>query len=222
MRLSVKILVGFALVVLAFGLARRLGWLSGNRPASPAVVQETPVSTPDTPPAIHPPVQAVPATDAAPAFADNPALVPTTPIPPPPMERIRWEQAIDDVLTAESDSAQKAQKLLDLYPTLPESGQVEAAQHLANLIPDTNFTAAAHILTNVLTSPDVIDVLVGDLLNRPDKLKLPLMLAVARTPGHPWRAEAKQMLEIYVEKDWGDDWAAWSEAVQTWLKDHAE
>jgi hypothetical protein len=222
MRLSVKILIAALLVVLAFGLARRQGWLSRSPPMTPGEVPTagSPAIEPINP--IRPPPPPSPAPAAARLLPDNPALAPNTSVPPPPMERIQWEQGIENVLMAEFDTAQKAQKLLELYATLPAGGQVEAAQHLANLMPHTNFAGVAQIITNVLTSPDVIDVLAADLLNRPNKLKLPLLLEVARMPGHPWRNEAKQMVELYVQKDYGDDWGAWTHAVQKWLEENPE
>jgi len=221
MRVAARVLIGLTLVVLSFALARRLGWLSGPRPVAPAAAPETvaapPQSAPESPPLVQAPVPPAPVSPA-----ENPLLVQPPLVPPPPLERIQWEQSIDDVLMADDDAPEKAQKLLEVYPTLPEAGQVEAVQHLANLLPDTNFTAVTHLLTNALTPQGVLDVLVGDLLNRPNKVKLPLMLDVARTAGHPWRAEAKQMLQMYVERDFGDDWLAWDQAVQTWLKENPD
>jgi hypothetical protein len=216
MRVAARILIGVMLVVFSFVLARRLGLLSGPRPVVPAAAPETVAAPPPPAPESQPLVQTPVSTAPAPP-AEDPPLV-----PPPPVERIQWEQSIDDVLMADADAPQKAQKLLELYPAMPEAGQVEAVQHLANLLPDTNFTAVAHLLTNALTPQGVVDVLVGDLLNRPNKVKLPLMLDVARAAGHPWRAEAKQMLEMYVERDFGDDWTAWDQAVQTWLKENPD
>ena len=216
MRVAARILIGVMLVVLGFVLARRLGLLSGARPVAPPVAPET-VATPPLP---APATQSLAQTPVSPSPAP-PAERPP-PVPPPPLERIQWEQSIDDVLMADADAPRKARQLLELYPTMPEAAQAEVAQHLANLLPDTNFTAVAHLLTNALTPQGVVDVLVGDLLNRPNKVKLPLMLDVARAAGHPWRAEAKQMLEMYVERDFGEDWAAWDQAVQAWLKENPD
>lgn len=221
MRVAAKILIGVLLVVVSFGLARRLGWLSDPRPLEPVTAPETAVVPP--PPVPESPPRAPAPDPTAPASAaENPLLAQPPVVLPPPVERIQWEQSIDDVLMADAEAPQKAQKLLELYATMPEAGQVEAVQHLANLLPDTNYTAVVHLLTNALTAPDVIDVLVGDLLNRPNKVKLPLMLDLARTAGHPWRAEAKQMLEMFVERDLGEDWAAWDQAVRTWLQENPD
>src|SRR5205814_8807848 len=82
-----------------------------------------------------------------------------------------WEQRIDDVLTAKEEEDQKAKRLLALLPNLPESGQVEAAQHLSNLLPDEEYAALAQTLTNDHTPEAVLDVLMTDILNRPNPVK---------------------------------------------------
>src|SRR6185503_9478614 len=98
---------------------------------------------------------------------------------------------------------QKAKKILEMFPKLPEEGQEEAAEHLANLLPDDHYDAARQLLTNVKTSELVLDALMSDLLNRPNALKLPVLLEMARAPEHPRGEEAKEFLELYLEKDYG-------------------
>jgi hypothetical protein len=222
MRASLKILLVLVLAVLVFAVASRMGWMR-SRPSlapvdgadAPAPVEET---APDVPP-VPSSADGAPPTAIAPT---PPPLVQSNPVPPAVWAQIQADQMIDEVLASEADSAEKAQKLLEALPTLPLSSQVEAAQHVANLIPNTNYAALTHLITNALTPSDVSEVLTADLLNRPNGLKLPLLLEVARTPGHPWRSEAKSMLELYVQQDFGADWAAWSQAVQDWLKDNPD
>jgi len=176
----------------------------------------------DAPIQVQSNVQVVVPPEVAEFARDNPGLVPTNFVPPVPAERVQWEQKIDDILLTEDGSVEKGRQLLDLFPRLPEAGQVEAVPHLANLTPDTNFAALGLLITNLATPQAVREVLIGDLLNRPNQVKLPMLLDVVRTPGHPWAGEARTMLEMFVEKDFGEDWAAWDNAVQTWLKENAE
>ena len=63
---------------------------------------------------------------------------------------------------------------MELLPQLPEEGQEEAAEHLANLLPDDQYAAAGQMLTNLKTTEPVMDVLMSDLLNRPNTLKMGL------------------------------------------------
>lgn len=141
-------------------------------------------------------------------------------VPEPAIVEGEWEKKIDDILANESDDdALKSRKLLALLPGLPEDGQLEVVTHASNLITDDQYAALGQLLTNIRTSPDVLDFLMSDLANRTNTIKLPTLLQVARTADHPNSEEAKNLLELYLEQDYGTNWAAWDEAVQAWLKD---
>jgi hypothetical protein len=133
-----------------------------------------------------------------------------------------WEQRVDDLLTAQGDETQKAKQLLEIFPNLPEDGQIEAAQHLSNLLPDEEYASLAPILTNASTPEEVLDVLMTDVLNRPNPLKLGTLLEVARAPNHPKAEEARDVLEVYVDENYGEDWSAWQAAIQKWIKENPE
>jgi hypothetical protein len=62
----------------------------------------------------------------------------------------------------------------------------------------------------------------ADALNRPNSLKLPALLEVARTPQHPKAGDAKEVLGFFLETDYGDDWPKWQDKVQAWLKDNPD
>jgi hypothetical protein len=69
---------------------------------------------------------------------------------------------------------------------------------------------------------DVLDGLMADVLNRPNRLKLPLLLEVARTAPHPKAGEAKEILGLFLEEDYGDDWAKWQAEMEQWLKENPD
>lgn len=143
----------------------------------------------------------------------------TTPDPP----AVDWAKVIDAVLTADLEPIEKAQRILGVLPQLPEDEQLEAAEHLSNLLPDEHYLAAAGpILTNAQTSTSLFEVLLTDLLARPEAIKLPMMSQIARIPGHPQAEEARDILEAYLENDFGADWNAWDEAIAAWLKENPE
>lgn len=133
-----------------------------------------------------------------------------------------WEGKIDTILTSDTDDSQKAKKMLELLPQIPAEGQEEAAEHLANLLPDDQYAAARQLLTNAKTAQPILDVLMSDLLNRPNELKLPTLLDIARAADHPNAEEAKEFLELYLEDDFGTDWGKWEQAMKTWLKDNPD
>jgi hypothetical protein len=231
-RPGIFIAVTVAFVVLFGG--RKLGWF-GSKPidtATSAVSEQTPATQPADAPA---------ASATAPTPSRPPGVNPTqprlVPRPPPATQRAAavppvapptaavigdWEEKIDDVLSAQDEDPQKVKRLLEMFPRLPEDGQVEAAQHLSNLTPDEQFASLANILTNAAMPEAVLDVMMTDVLNRPNQLKLEALLDVARTPNHPKAEEARDVLEVFVDENYGDNWAAWKSAVDKWLKENPD
>ena len=133
-----------------------------------------------------------------------------------------WEEKLDDILTSSIDESEKAKQLLEMFPRLPEDAQVEVAHHLANLTADQDFGGLGKYLTDPNTPEGVIEVFMGDLLNRPNSVKLPLLVEVARNPQNPKASEAKDLLELYLEDDYGGDWPTWQAKVEQWLKDNPD
>lgn len=133
-----------------------------------------------------------------------------------------WEERLDEILRAEGDNAEASQKLLALLPGLPAPAQVEVVQHLLNLTEDDHYAPVAGLLTNTNTAPDVLELVMTDLLGRPNSVQLPLLLEVARQPGHPRAAEAREMLEFHLSEDFGEDWARWEAAIRQYLKENPD
>jgi hypothetical protein len=159
------------------------------------------------------------------AGQDNPSGVAAA-LPPRPVTpnagMTAWEARIDEVLRSNVDENQTAQILVNLMPTLPPEGQEEAAQHIANLILDENYAQVMPLLKNPNLPEDVLDVFVTDLMNREDKVKLPALLDIARIPNHPHHEEALTDLEIFLDEEFGTDWAKWDTAIKAYLKKQAE
>ena len=133
-----------------------------------------------------------------------------------------WEQKLDDILGSNEDEKQKAERLLQMFPLLPEDGQVEISQHLSNLLEDDRYPALAQTFTNPATPEAVLDVLMADVLNRNNTIKLNTLLDVARAANHPKAEEAREVLEVFVDENFGDDWAKWQAAIQSWLKENPD
>ena len=161
------------------------------------------------------PGQAVPAPATVLTTADSP--------PPPPVEPVEpWEEKLDSILRSTEPESAKATNLLSLFAKTSGDAQEEVARHLVNLLSDEQFPATVPWLTSTNTPEPVLSVLVNDLLNRPEKLKLPLFLEVARVEGHPNAEEAKSYLEVYVDHDYGTNWDEWAKAIEKHLKEKPE
>jgi hypothetical protein len=135
-----------------------------------------------------------------------------------------WEDRLNDILgSSAEDETAKAKQLMVMFPHLPEDGQIEVAQHLANLTTDKDFAPLGAYLIDPATPEPVVDVLMADLLNRPNAVKLPLLLGVAQScPDHKTAEEAKEVLTLFLDEDYGTDWAVWQTKLQQWLVENPD
>ena len=133
-----------------------------------------------------------------------------------------WEATIDQILRSNVSEAQMAQMLIAILPTLPEDGQIEAANHIVNLLPDSEYASVRPIVLNASLPESVLSVFFTDLMNREDPTKLNAFLDIAQEPNHPFHDEALSDLQIYVGEDYGDDWGKWKSAVAEYLKTAAQ
>jgi len=166
----------------------------------------------------------------APAAAQGPLLAAptTTPVPtdtaPAPVtaastdDAPAWESTIDGILRSNVSESQMAQMLINILPTLPEDGQIEAANHIANLLPDSEYNSVRPLLLNPSLPESVLSVFFTDLMNRDDATKLNAFLDIAQIPNHPFQSEAQSDLQIYLGEDYGNDWAKIRSGITQYLK----
>jgi len=216
---SVKVgkTVGFiaVLAVIAVGAGILIAWSLGNH-VTPVIVTETPVEATTQPdPGYGPPSNPV----AGPRLPENSrgfgrpftnteAQLDTRP----------WDQKLDSILLGAGEVNDKADSILALLKASPADAQPELAQHLINMAQDDHYDGVAGLLTNATTQTAVSTILMNDLLNRRNTLKLPMLLAIARNDDHPLKDQAKDMLELFLQADYGADWDQWSTAVDNWLQ----
>jgi hypothetical protein len=108
-----------------------------------------------------------------------------------------------------------------LFPKLPEDAQAEAARHISNLLPDQNYSLLDQLLTNSNLPDSVLDALMSEAMDRPDALKLPLFLEIARNEMSPKAEDARAFLETFLQQDYGQDWPAWQAGINNWLAQEA-
>ncbi len=213
------ILVGIAVVGIAVGMLVTKGKGDSGKPALITSTASDAQGDQKAPPPVTLPARR-PLTTSTPI-----AMGPRTNLQVTPANAnliTNWEDKLDQVLGADTDEKQKAQQLLAMFPNLNEDGQIEVAQHLSNLVEDEDFPALAQYATNSALPESVLDILLSDALNRPNTMKLPLLLQIAQDPSNPKAGEAKDLLELYLEEDYGTDWAKWRTQMEAWLKDNPE
>lgn len=220
MRVGWRVLVGLGVVTVAVIIGRKLVRPGSEVPGPPAPPESAELNPPppaetDPPSAVHPP----PRPPVSPIRVHgNPTAAART------SENLitNWEETVDQILVVEGEPDAKAKQMLELFPRLPADGQVEVARHLANLVSDEDYELLRQFLTDPQLPEEVLETLLADVLNRPNNLKLPALLEVARTTGHPKAGNAKEVLGFFLEVDYGDDWFKWEEKVQEWLKENPE
>jgi hypothetical protein len=211
-----KILVGAGVVAGIVGAGILIGWLGSRGTAPPPRSTTPPLAAVE--PAPPPPA---PAANPLPAPArTNPETLAASTAPAAGAADLvtNWDDKVDQILGADTDDTNKVAQLFALFPHLPEEGQVEVAEHLSNLVPDDNYAPLGGLLENAKLPESVLDELMADVLNRPNALKLPVLLQVAQEPDNPKAGEAKDLLELYLDEDYGSDWNLWQQKLQDWLK----
>ncbi len=129
-----------------------------------------------------------------------------------------WQDHLEAILGSQDPGPDKAVQMLELFPRLPQEAQLEVAQYASNLLPDTNYAAVGLYLTNPVVPGPVLEVLLAGLLQRPDSVKLPYLLAVARDEQNPEAQQARSYLRTFLEQDFGQDWGRWQARVDQWVK----
>ena len=217
-------IVGVIAAAVAFGIL--FAWISTRGPASPPPKSTAGETHTETHPAVSAPRSNSVVTTA---HATHPTTHPTTTQPhtngSAPVAGATtnsWDDKLEEILTSETDDTNKVKQLFDLFPRLPQDGQVEVAQHLSNLVEDEDYAQLGQLLTNSALSEEVLDVLMSDILNRPNNVKLPMFLDIARNPDHPKAGDAKDLLELYLDEDYGTDWAKWHTKMKEWLKENPD
>jgi hypothetical protein len=132
-----------------------------------------------------------------------------------------WELKIDDALRSNADPAAIAQVLLQQVLSMPGEGQLSSARHIVNLMPDKDYLSVLPYVRNVKLDPGFQEVVVAESLNRPDVVKLPLLLAAAQTPNHPMAEIAKSTLAFLLDANFENDWGKWDTAVKEALAKQA-
>jgi hypothetical protein len=210
MRLKQFALAGIAALLIA------LGWYlvspnpSALSPESPALPPPTTLNTEPAEPSSLP---------ASPQPAPTPKPANADPAPSPAATGLAaWELKIDEALRTQADHSTIAKVLLQQIPYMPPEGQQAAAQHITNLISDKDYLDVIPYVQNSKIGDGFQEIIVSESLNRPNSVKLPVLLASARMPKHPMKETAISILSVLLDQNHGNDWAKWEAAVNEALK----
>lgn len=210
-----RFVIAFVVLLIVGGV---IGWLITRPPPSTENVLPQPQQTASKPERKPPvkPAKTVSATPEEPA----PTVEPDPSIPNvQDVTDANWEDRLDEVLKHEKlNTDQQANLIADMIPKVSAQAQTELAQHLVNLASDDDYKKVANLLRSEKTSGSASSVILNDLFNRQDELKLPLILEVAKNENLPTKLEALEMLQQLTQEDFGTDWDKWQKAVDEIVK----
>jgi hypothetical protein len=217
-----KVFVGVAIVAGIIVIGGLIGWLGGkgSRPKANAVPETSAAS--DSHFATPRPADNSQAGHTEIEPGSQPAVTRASPAGSTPNVLTNWEEKVDEILGAETDDTNKVKQLFALFPRVPEEAKAEVAQHLSNLTSDQDYAPLGELLKDPKLPDAALDVLLADALNRPNSVKLPQLLEVAKTPDHPKADEAKDILALFLDEDFGTDWGKWQDKMTVWLKDNPD
>lgn len=110
-------------------------------------------------------------------------------------------------------------RLAAALPGMPVEGQLEAAQHMVNLLGDEDYSVAANVYFNSAMPEQVRRLVFEDFMNRPNAVKLPLLVKTLRDYAHPMRVESFENLQVFIGRDEGEDPSRWELAVRQALEE---
>jgi hypothetical protein len=211
-----KIFVIIATIILIGGI---IGWLAGKGKRTDTNPQPSSGGQSQASPTDPVTISRSPEIEAAKSSVTNGAEITVT-LPPGPVTN--WEEKLEEILGAEMDDTNKVALLFEMFPRVPDEARAEIAQHLSNLVTDENYAPLGELLNDPKLVDTTLDILMQDVLNRANSLKLPQLLIVAKTPDHPKAEEAKDILALFLDEDFGTDWNIWEEKMKAWLKDNPD
>lgn len=209
------------IVVLLVAIAAYLGYRIVSKPKRTEV---TPIT--ESQPAAAPPVAVqekalaqTNLTKAAPQ-TNKPAMARTG--DPKTKPTGEWKLKMQTILGANTSAQQKIQDLKEMLAKLDEAEAEEAVRDLTTRVKDDGYAFLKPLTVDPTLPEPVRDEFMVDLMNRPNSVRIPLFLEIARNPDHPDHESAFDTLEAFTGLKYGADWNGWEKGVQQWLKENPD
>ena len=181
-------------------------------PQAPRVAVVEDASPSPTPAIATPPAEAMekPIPSGDPADMAPPLNLTFTP------DRMPYEMQIEAIANrTDITDVMKSRFLLSMLPGLPEEAVAKAAEEATTRLTNKDYNdIALRTVTNPKTHEGAMAVLFADLMERPESIALPALLAIARNPEHPYAKHAAENLDLLLGRNHGNDWVAWDAAIQ--------
>ena len=118
--------------------------------------------------------------------------------------------------------AEKVERFLQMFPGLSEEGKKIALDYATQLITDDDYPRQRPRLIRMAHSDELREVVMLDMLTRDDSIKMLSLVELLKTPSTVTRGEAREILEAFLEKDYGDDPKQWDAPVRQWIAENQD
>lgn len=118
--------------------------------------------------------------------------------------------------------SEKVERLLGLFLSLPEHGKSIALDYATQLIPDADYVRQRPRLLRLANTDALREVVMLDMLTRDDGIKMTSLVELLSVPSATTRGEAREILEAFLEQDYGDDPRKWDAPIRQWLAENAD
>jgi hypothetical protein len=213
-----KALIVIILVAIAAYLGYRI--ISKPKPADAPVAEQQPAVEPTSAPRVAPVQDKAPATNLTRTATTNKPMARVNSATTKPTGE--WKAKMERILTANTSSEQKLQDLKEMLAKLEEADAEEAVRDLTTRVKNDGYAFLKPLAVDASLPEPVRDEFMVDLMNRPNSIKMPLFLEIARNPDHPDHESAFDTLEAFTGLTFGADWNGWEKGIQQWLKNNPD
>jgi hypothetical protein len=132
-----------------------------------------------------------------------------------------WQVEMGEALSSSEDTSVVFRNLIALVKKVPTAAQVTLAKHITNLASDDDYKELIPMMRDRTLGSRFHQKIAMDALNRPDEIKLPVMLEVATSDWHPSAEKMRSVLALILKEDPEEDWDRWRQLVAAKLAESA-
>lgn len=118
--------------------------------------------------------------------------------------------------------AEKVERFLAMVPQLSGKDKNTAMDYATQLIKDDEYVRQRPRLLRLAENDELREVVMLDMLTRDDSIKMLSLVELLKVPSKTTQTEAREILEAFLEKDYGDNPAHWDAPVRQWLTTNEE
>ena len=117
---------------------------------------------------------------------------------------------------------EKVERLLTMVSELSGNGKKIAMDYATQLITDEDYLRQRPRLLRLANSDELREVVMLDMLTRDDGIKMPSLVELLSAPSETTRSEAREILALFLEQDYGTDPKKWHEPLMKWLAENED